>query len=422
MRSLLLLAVTLPLAAQQYSLVLKGGRVIDPRNGVDGIRDVAIANGKIAAVAENIPASAGRKVIDMKGLVVTPGLVDIHVHVFHTTGVKDAWAGDNSVSPDAFSFRTGVTTMADAGSSGWRNFETFRHTVIDRARTRVFAFINITGLGMLTNIPEQAVEDMKPEEVARLAKKHKDVVVGVKSAHFEGPTWTSVERALEAGRLADIPIMVDFGWFVKERPYWQLVTQKLRPGDMSTHFFRGPVPIADKNGKVYDYLRQARAKGVKFDVGHGGGSFVWRNAVPAIVGGFYPDSISTDLHTGSMNGYMFDMPTTMSKMLAAGMPLVEVIRASTWNPAQQIKHPEVGHLSVGAVADIAVWKVLEGEFGYGDPDAGRVMGKQRLQCEMTLKDGAILYDWNARAGVDWKTLPEGYGVRPVESIIAPPSK
>jgi dihydroorotase len=422
MRNFLLLLLALPLAAQQYNLLLKGGRVIDPRNNIDGIRDVAIQNGKIAAVAENIPANAARKVIDMKGLVVTPGLVDIHVHVFHTTGVKDAWAGDNSIAPDAFSFRTGVTTMADAGSSGWRNFETFRHTVIDRAKTRVFAFINITGLGMLTNIPEQAVDDMKPQEVARLAKKHKDVVVGVKSAHFEGPTWTSVERALEAGRLADIPIMVDFGWFVKDRPYWQLVTQKLRPGDMSTHFFRGPVPIADKNGKVYDYLKQARAKGVKFDVGHGGGSFVWRNAVPAIAGGFYPDSISTDLHTGSMNGYMFDMPTTMSKMLALGMPLVDVIRASTWNPAQQIKHPEVGHLSVGAVADIAAWQVLQGDFGYGDPEAGLVKSKQRLQCEMTLKDGEILYDWNVRAGRDWKTLPDGYGVRPVESIIPPPSK
>jgi len=422
MRSALLFcALAVPAGAQTYDLLLKGGYLIDPKNNIDAVRDVAIRAGKVAAVGENIPAGQARKTVDLKGLYVTPGLVDIHVHVFHTTGVKDAWAGDNSVAPDSFSFRTGVTTMADAGSSGWRNFETFRHTVIDRAKTRVFAFINIAGLGMLTNVVEQATADMKPDEVAALAKKHKDVVVGVKTAHFEGPEWTAVDRALEAGRKAGIPIMVDFGWFLKERPYWQLVTERLRPGDISTHFFRGPVPIAGPDGKLYDYLKQARARGVKFDVGHGGGSFVWRNAIPAIEQGFYPDSISTDLHTGSMNGPMFDMPATMSKMMAAGMPLKEVILRSTWNPAQQIGHPEIGQLSNGAYADIAVWRVLEGSFGLADPEGGKVVAKQRLQCEMTLKDGQILYDWNALGGTDWKNLKPGYGVRPVEFLIPPPT-
>ncbi|MFN7934677.1 MAG: amidohydrolase/deacetylase family metallohydrolase [Bryobacteraceae bacterium] len=419
-RLILLSALASMAGAQSYDLLLKGGHLIDPKNNIDAIRDVAIRAGKVAAVGENLPAAQAKKTVDLKGLYVTPGLVDIHVHVFHTTGVKDAWAGDNSIAPDSFSFRTGVTTMADAGSAGWRNFETFRHTVIDRAKTRIFAFINIAGLGMLTNIVEQATADMKPAEVAALAKKHKDVVVGVKTAHYEAPDWTSVDRALEAGRLADVPIMVDFGWFRKERPYWQLVTQRLRPGDISTHFFRGPVPVIGPDGKLYEYLKQARARGVKFDVGHGGGSFVWRNAAPAIALGFYPDSISTDLHTGSMNGPMFDMPTTMSKMLAAGMPLKDVILRSTWNPAQQIRHPEVGHLTVGAFADVAVWRVLDGEFGFADPEGGRVVGKQRLQCEMTVKDGTVLYDWNARGGVDWKTLPSQYGVRPVEFLIPPP--
>lgn len=421
MRSLVLLLAAIGfLNGQTYDLLLKGGHVIDPKNGVNAIRDVALQGGRVAAVQADIPASRARKTIDATGLYVTPGLVDIHVHVFHTTGVKDAWAGDESVAPDSYSFRTGVTTMVDAGSSGWRNFETFRHTVIDRVKTRVFAMINIAGLGMMTNIVEQAVIDMKPEEVAKLAKKHKDVVVGVKSAHFESGEWTSVERALEAGRMANIPIMVDFGWFRKERPYWQLVTEKLRPGDISTHFFRGPVPIVDENGKLYDYLKKARARGVKFDVGHGGGSFVWRNAAPAIAQGFYPDSISTDLHTGSMNGAMFDMPTTMSKMMALGMPLEDAILRSTWNPAQQIHHDELGHLTVGAVADIAVWRVLNGTFGFADPNGGKVTGKQRLQCEMTLKDGAILYDWNALGALDWKTLPKDYGVRKGEFIVPPP--
>jgi dihydroorotase len=416
-----LLFVAFSLYAQSYDLLLKGGRLIDPRNNIDAVRDIAIRQGRVAEVAAGIPASQARNTVDVRGLIVTPGLVDIHVHVFHTTGIKDAWAGDNSVQPDAFSFRTGVTAMADAGSSGWRNFETFRHTVIDRARTKVFAFINIAGLGMMTDLTEQS--DFRPEEVARLALKHKDVVVGVKSAHYQGHDWKSVDNALSAGRQANMPVMVDFGYFVRERPYWQLVTERLRPGDISTHMFRGPVPYVDENGKLYDYLRKARQRGVKFDVGHGGGSFVWRNAAPALEQGFYPDSISTDLHTGSMNGPMFDMPTTMSKMLALGMPLPEVIRASTWNPAQQINRPELGHLTVGAAADIAVWQVLTGDFGFGEPAGGRISGKQRLQCEMTLLDGRVMFDWNVRANSrDWRTLPKDYGVRDVESIIPPPKQ
>ncbi len=415
-------ALAIPAFAQNYDLVLKGGHLIDPRNNINAVRDIAIKDGKVAAVAADIALSGARKSIDLRGLYVTPGLVDIHVHLFATTGAQDAWAGDNSVLPDGFSFRTGVTAMVDAGSSGWRNFETFRHTVIDRARTRVFALINIAGLGMLTNIVEQSPQDMKPEEVARLARKHRDVVVGVKSAHYEGPEWVSVERAIEAGRLADIPIMVDFGWFLKERPYWRLVTEKLRPGDISTHMFRGPVPYVDEKGKLYGYLGAARARGVKFDVGHGGGSFTFRNAAPAIQQGFYPDSISTDLHTGSMNGPMFDMPTTMSKFLAMGMKLEDVILRSTWNPASQIKRPELGQLSVGAEADIAAFRLLEGDFAYSDPNGGRFAGKQRLQCELTLLKGQIVYDWNARAAVDYRQLPKDYGVRQGEFIIPPPKQ
>jgi len=187
-----------------------------------------------------------------------------------------------------------VTTMVDAGSSGWRNFEFLRTTVIDRAKTRVLALINIAGLGMITDAVEQA--DFNPDEVARLARKHRDVVVGVKSAHYQSPDWKSVDQAVAAGRAAGIPIMVDFGYFLPERPYWRLVTEHLRPGDISTHCFRAPAPWVDEKGKLYEYFHKARARGVIFDVGHGGGSFVFRNAVPAVAQGFYPDSISTDLH------------------------------------------------------------------------------------------------------------------------------
>lgn len=411
------------LAQGRYDLLLKGGHVIDARNGVDGRMDVAIRSGAIAAVAANIDPALAARVIDVGGLYVTPGLVDLHTHLFSTTGIRDAWAGDNSVQPDAFSFRTGCTTMVDAGSSGWRNFETFRHTVIDRAETRVLALINIAGLGMITDIPEQDPHDFKPEQLAALAKKHKDVVVGVKSAHYQRPDWTSVDRAVEAGKLAGIPVMVDFGYFLPERPYWQLVTGRLRPGDMSTHCFRAPVPWVDENGKLYSYLSAARQRGVKFDVGHGGGSFAFRNAVPAVQQGFYPDSISTDLHTGSMNGAMIDMPTTMSKFLAMGMPLKEVVRASTWVPAENINRQELGHLTVGAFADIAVWQLMRGDFGYADASNAQFKGKERLFCEMTLKSGKIVWNYNARGGGNYRNLPSNYGIRPgLDHIVPPPAK
>jgi dihydroorotase len=421
MRTLLLLVLLAAGAARaQYDLLLKGGHVVDPRNNLDAVMDVAVRDGKIAAVSANIDPAQARRTVEARGLYVTPGLIDLHTHVFHTTGIADAWAGDQSVQPDAFSFRTGVTTMVDAGSSGWRNFETFRHTVIDRVQTRVLALINIAGLGMITDIAEQDKRDFRPEEVARLAKKHKDVVVGVKSAHYQHPDWSSVDRAVEAGKAAGIPIMVDFGYFLPERPYWQLVTERLRPGDLSTHCFRGPVPWVDESGKLYDYLHRARKRGVKFDVGHGGGSFVFRNAEPAVRQGFYPDSISTDLHSGSMNGGMIDMPTTMSKFLAMGMPLQAVILASTWNPARFIQRAELGHLSVGAAADIAVWNLMKGDFGFVDASRGQRKGKERLFCELTLKDGQVRWDWNGRTAADYRTLGPTYGVRPgVDHIVRP---
>jgi len=415
-----LLAVPAATAQPRYQILLKGGHVIDPRNGVDAVMDVAVADGKIAAVRAGIDPGEARTVVDVAGLYVTPGLVDAHVHLFATTGMKGAWAGDNSVLPDGFSFRSGVTTMVDVGSAGWRNFEDFRYRVIDRAQTRVFAMLNIVGLGMLTDVPEQNVHDMDAKATADMALKHRDVVVGIKSAHYQGPEWISVDRAVEAGTIAQIPVMVDFGYFREERPYYRLVTERLRPGDISTHMFRGPVPYVDERGGLLDYLKRARERGVLFDVGHGGGSFVFRNAVPAVQQGFYPDMISTDLHTGSMNGTMMDMLTTMSKFLVMGVPLREVIRQSTANPAAAIRRPELGHIGVGAEADIAVLRVQQGAFRYADGSRGTLEGDRRLLCELTLKGGRVVWDWNARTGTDYRELPKDYGTRPVDRIILPP--
>ena len=417
----ILMAMVVRAEAQTtYDVLLKGGHVIDPRNGVDGVMDVAVAGGKVAAVRVGIDPGTARQVIDVSGLYVTPGLIDIHVHVFATTGARGAWAGDNSILPDGFSFRTGVTTMVDAGSSGWRNFEDFRRTVIDRASTRILAMLNIVGLGMLTDVPEQNVLDMDAKATADMAGRHRDVVVGIKSAHYQGPEWVSVDRAVEAGRTAGVPVMVDFGYFREERPYYKLVGEHLRPGDISTHMFRGPVPYIGADGRVLDYLTQARARGVLFDVGHGGGSFVFRTMVPAVRAGFYPDTISTDLHTGSMNAGMMDMLTTMSKFLVSGMPLQAVIRSSTDAPAHAIKRLELGHLTPGAEADITVLRVLEGNFGYADGARGTITGNRRLTCEMTLRAGRVVWDWNARSGTDYRQMSPTYGVRDVDRVIVPP--
>jgi dihydroorotase len=416
---LVLLLAAAAHAQPAYDLLLKGGHVIDPRNGIDAPMDVAVSGGRIAAVRPAIDPASAKQVVDVAGLYVTPGLIDIHVHLFATTGMKGAWAGDNSVLPDGFSFRTGVTTMVDAGSSGWHNFEDFRRTVIDRASTRVLALLNIAGFGMLTDAPEQNVHDMDAKATADMATRHKDVVVGIKSAHYQGPEWVSVDRAIEAGSAANVPVMVDFGYFREDRPYHPRVSTRLRPGDITTHMFRGPVPYIGADGKVLDYLHRARARGVVFDVGHGGGSFVFRTMVPAVAQGFFPDTISTDLHTGSMNAGMQDMLTTMSKFLVAGMPLARVIAASTDKPAKVIKRPELGHLSVGAEADVAVLRVMDGRFGYADGAKGTLAGDRRLLCEITLRAGRVAWDWNARTGTDYRRLPSTYGVRDVDRVIVP---
>ncbi|MCC7262313.1 MAG: amidohydrolase/deacetylase family metallohydrolase [Candidatus Latescibacteria bacterium] len=404
-----------------YELLLKGGHLIDPLNNIDSPRDVAISGGKVVAVDTAIPAAQAARVIEVGGLYLAPGLVDIHTHMYATPGHRDAWAGDNSILPDGFSFRSGVTTMVDTGSAGWRNFEDFRFRVLDRFHTRKFAFLNIVGLGMVSLAMEQNTHDMDVDRAVAVGREHGDVLVGMKTAHYWAPDWTSVDRMLAAGRKLGQPSMVDFGVFPRERPYYELVTKRMGAGDITTHMYLGDVPWVGPDGKLLPYLYEARRRGIIFDVGHGGGSFCWRNAVPSIEQGFYPDSISTDLHTLCMNDAMMDMTNVMSKFLALGLPLAEVIRESTINPAREIGHPELGHLSVGAVADVCALNVMQGEFGFLDVHDGKLMGKQRLRCELTLLGGEVMWDWNGRNGVDWRQLKPDYGVRNPEGLILPPA-
>ena len=405
----LVIAATLHVSAQQrYDLLLKGGHLIDARNNISAVRDVAIADGRVAAVAANINAGEALKVVDASGLYVTPGLVDIHVHVYAGTGERGSYAGDNSLYPDGYTLRSGVTTVADAGSSGWRSFDDFKDRIIDRSRTRVLAFLNIVGAGMRGDKYEQNLSDMEAKPTADMAMRHKGLIIGIKTAHYAGPEWAPVERAVEAGTTAGIPVMVDFGANRPERPLAELVTKKLRPGDIYTHMYSGLRNELDDSGHVNPGMPAGRKRGVIFDVGHGGGSFAWRIAVPAIKEGFRPDSISTDLHIGSMNAGMKDMLNVMGKFLAMGMSLDDVVRWSTWNPAREIKHEELGHLSAGAPADVAVLRLETGNFGFVDMYGARLKGTRKLTCELTLRDGKVVYDLNGMTRPDWTTLPKDY--------------
>lgn len=397
------------IAQNRFDLLLTGGHVIDAKNGISAVRDVGIKDGVIAAVAARLDPATALKVVNVSGLYVTPGLVDIHVHVFAGTGERNSYAGDNSLYPDGYTFRVGVTTVADAGCAGWRNFEEFKDHIIDRSKTRVLAFLNIVGHGMRGARFENDLTDMEAAPAAEMAKKYKGLIVGFKTAHYAGPEWTPVEHAVEAGNLAGgIPVMVDFGNDHPERPIQDLLTKKLRPGDIYTHCYSGLRHELDDAGHVNPGMIEGRKRGVIFDVGFGGGSFAWRIAVPAMQQGFFPDSISTDLHIGSMNSGMKDMLNVMDKFLAMGMSLDDVIVRSTWNPAKEIHHEELGNLSVGSPADVSVLRLETGTFGFTDMYGARLAGKQRLACELTVHNGKVVYDLNGITRPEWTTLPKDY--------------
>lgn len=394
---------------QQIDILLKGGHVIDPLNNIDGVLDVAIANGKIQQVARNISASQAKRVIDVKGLYVTPGLIDMHVHVFTGNDPESYIAnGPTSVPPDGFTFRAGVTTVVDAGSSGWRNFRQFKTQTIDHSRTRVLALLNIVGTGMHGRFEEQDVNDMNPEMTANMIRKlYPKILVGIKAAHYWGD-FTQVDRAVEAGKIAEVPVMVDFGEHDPPNSIESLFMEHLRPGDIFTHTFSyGPKQretIVDENNYVKPFVFTAQKRGLIFDVGHGGGAFSWRQAVPAMKQGFKPDIISTDLHTQSMNGGMKDLTNVMSKFLAMGMTLQEVVARTTANPARVINRAELGNLSPGADADVAVLNLRRGDFGFLDVRGTRLKGNQKLEAELTLREGKIVWDLNGIASPLWDAM------------------
>jgi len=408
--------------APTYDLLLKGGHVIDPANHIDEVRDVAISAGKIAAVEKNLPANLAGKVVDVSKLYVTPGLIDIHYHIGHG-GAPLNWFTPEARAhalplgiPADLALQAGVTTIVDAGTAGAETFLQEKEEVIDRARVRVLAFLNIVADGMNGGL-EQSLDEMDVKLCAATIKKYPDLIVGVKTAHYwtnlpwdaEHVPWAAVDRAIECGTAANVPIMVDF-WPREDRTYEDLILKKMRPGDIHTHVFAQQFPIILADGKLNPALAQARARGVIFDVGHGSGSFWFRNAVPAQKQGFVPDSMSTDLHTG--NYTVVSMTDVMSKFLAMGVPLDDVVRRSTVNPATEIHRPELGTLSVGKEADIAVLELQKGRFAYIDCGVARMDSNVKLTARMTVRAGRISYDPSGLSMVEWEKARPQYFLTP----------
>ncbi len=408
---------TTPRRTDPVDLLLAGGRVIDPVNGIDGIADVAIAGGRIVEVGPRLDRPAAQRV-PVDGLLVTPGILDIHTHVYTYDPAPDSYVW--SLHADAHLPASGVTTTVDAGTAGWRNFADFKERCIDRSTVRILAFLNIAARGMTHGEGEQAAAELDPRMAAAVAGAYPELVVGIKTAHYwtarpwdeEHRPWTSVDRALEAAERCGRPVMVDFWPRPPERPYADLILAKLRPGDIHTHVFAQQFPIVQPDGKLFDHLFRARDRGVRFDLGHGAGSFWFRNAVPALEQGFPPDTISTDFHLGNVNGPVVSMQRTMSKCLAMGMPLQDVVERSTSAPAILVGHPELGTLSPGAEADVAVFRLEEGRFGFTDCGKAKIEGTRNLACALTVRAGKVIFDPSGLTMPPWREAPPAYWVMP----------
>lgn len=390
-----LLLVILPCLAnaQQIDLLIKGGHVIDSKNQINSKMDVAIVDGKIFKVSPNIPVQDARKVIDATGLYVSPGLINIHTHVY--AGSKPGFVdGTSSQLPDAFGPRSGITTVVDAGTSGWRNFPDFKAKIIDASTTRVLAFLNIAASGYSADKAQENIDEMDVKMTSEIIKKYPDILVGVRIGRFEGTEWTPFDRASEAARLTNTPLLVEC-----HLPQYSLEDQlkRMRAGDIITHAFENVserMTVVDDQGKVRPFVLASQKRGVLFDIGHGGGGFWFNQGIPAFKQGFLPNSFGTDEHRTSMNSGMKTMLNVMSKYLAMGMSLPEVIARGSWKAAQSIKREDLGNLSVGSVADIAVLSILNGKFGFVDSGNNRIDGSRKLEAEMTVRAGRIIWDLN----------------------------
>jgi len=365
-----------------FDLILKGGRIIDPSQKLDRIADIGFAAGKVAKIGTDLARDAGTDVRDVSGHIVAPGLIDLHTHVY--------WGGTSlGIDAEAFCRTSGVTTCIDTGSAGPGNFAGFRKHVIDPSAVRILAYLHVSFAGIYAYSRTVMVGEseelrlMAPAEAVQVAEDNRDVIVGIKVRVGRNSSGTSgtapLDIALQAANEAGLPLMchIDF-----PPPSYEDVLERLRPGDVLTHAFR-PFPNAPVNpqGKVKEAVLRARQRGVLFDIGHGKGSFAFKTARGMLANGFYPDTISSDVHALCINGPAFDQVTTLSKFLCLGMPLNDVIAATTVNAAMALKRPELGSLKRGSIGDATILSVQQGEFDYVDVVGEHMVGDKRIVSE-----------------------------------------
>ncbi len=372
----------------EYSLILKGGTLLDPANNWNGPGDVGIRDGKVAAVSENLDSSDATETLNASGKYVVPGLIDLHTHVYKDVSMFGIEADD--LCP-----RTGVTTSIDTGTAGWINYRGLERYVIEPSRTRILAYVNLSGVGLPWREGEMVYEGyVQPEECAKAVLAHPGTALGVKARLYRGVGGDAdlrdlLQLALEAANRCEKPLMVHIS--NSDVPLDDLLPH-FRPGDIVTHCFHGGeiASILDNKGKVLPVAREARARGVIFDIGHGLGSFSYDVGRRAMEDGFPPDTISSDVHSLNIDGPVYDLPTTMSKFVNLGMPLDEVIQRATIEPARTIGRSEtLGHLGVGAVADVAVMELEKGTFELMDAEKEILKGEQRLVCKASVRNGEI---------------------------------
>jgi dihydroorotase len=365
-----------------YDLILRGGRVIDPSQKLDAVTDVAFSAGKVARVGAKLEAGSSTDVRDISGQIVTPGLIDLHTHVY--------WGGTSlGIDAEEFCRTSGVTTAIDTGSAGPGNFAGFRKHVIDPSKVRILAYLHVSHAGIYAFSDRVMVGEseelrlMDPVSAVEVANANRDVVVGIKvrvGRHASGTSGViPLDIALQVGEEAGMPLMchIDF-----PPPSYEEVLERLRPGDVLTHAFRPfPNSPATHQGTVKREVLEARKRGVKFDIGHGKGSFSFKTARAMLANGFMPDTISSDVHQLCINGPAFDQVTTLSKFLCLGMPLDEVIAASTVNAAMALKRPELGSLKPGSVGDATILSIKEGKFDYVDVVGEHLTGDRKIASE-----------------------------------------
>ena len=366
-----------------YDLILRGGRVIDPAQGIDRIADVGFAGGLVAVVGEGL---AGATRHDVTGCIVTPGLIDLHTHVY--------WGGTSlGVDPDEYGQQSAVTTCVDTGSAGPGNFPGFKAHVIDRAQTRVLVYLHVSFAGIYAFSPTIMVGEshdmrlMAAREAAAMALAHPQTIIGIKvrvGRHASGPSGIApLEVALDVADRTGLPLMCHID---EPPPTYADVVDKLRPGDVLTHCYR-PFPNAPvhADGRVRDALLQARARGVLFDIGHGMGSFSWATARAMVAAGFWPDTISSDVHAMCINGPAWDLLRTMTKFLTLGMPLGQIVTATTQAPATALRRPDLGSLTPGATGDASVIALDERAVGLED-----VLGEITPYTRLLVPKGRVI--------------------------------